>query len=117
MAYWKTITSAAKLAGTSLQGVVNTSYEKIVDRFGEPGFWGPKGGSRDVEWAIEFPDGTIATIYNWKSGPAYLGPEGTPIKDITRWNVGGDSKKSALWVEAALTGSNKKDIVKLMFRK
>ena len=79
--------------GTSLMGYLPkpTTYENIVKAFGEP-FFNKGGYKTDAEWAIEFDDGEIATIYNWKNGKNYCGDDGTEIKLITDWNVGGNSQ-------------------------
>ena len=50
-------------------------------------------GKTDVEWDIEFQDGTYLHIYNWKNGKNYLGDDGLETDQITEWNVGGHSKK------------------------
>ena len=50
-------------------------------------------GKTDVEWDIEFQDGTYLHIYNWKNGKNYLGDDGLEVDQITEWNVGGHSKK------------------------
>jgi hypothetical protein len=41
----------------------------------------------DAEWKVEFEDGTVACIYNWKNGMNFLGHQGTPTILITEWNV------------------------------
>ena len=60
--------------GTSLRGHFQMPYAKLVELIGEPN---------------STSDGVVATIYNWKNGPNYIG-RGT-IKDIDEWNVGGHS--------------------------
>ena len=79
-------------SGTHLQGVVDTSYDNLVKIFGEPHIKGEPGSKIDVEWAFEFEDGTISTIYNWKDGPCYQGDDGDPVETITDWHVGGMHK-------------------------
>ena len=74
--------------GTCLQGYVTVSYHTLVDTFGQP--HGSDGYKVDWEWDIEFPDGTVATIYNWKNGPNY-GNTLTRPEDINEWHVGGNS--------------------------
>ena len=80
--------------GTFLQGYIKASYEQLVKTFGEP--HDPDGDNykTDVEWAFEFADGTIATLYNWKNGKNYLGAEGLELNDIYEWHVGGFSEKA-----------------------
>ena len=83
------------VGGTFLQGYIKASYDQLVKAFGEP--HDPNGDNykTDVEWAFEFADGTIATLYNWKNGKNYLGEaEGLELNDIYEWNVGGNSDKA-----------------------
>ena len=83
------------VGGTFLQGYIKASYEQLVKTFGEP--HDPDGDNykTDVEWAFEFADGTIATLYNWKNGKNYLGEaEGLELNDSYEWNVGGNSDKA-----------------------
>ena len=91
--------------GTSLQGHVSCGYEDIVRCFGEPIDLHTlvTDGKVDVEWVIRFEDGTVATIYNWKNGPAYCGEAGTPVEAIRYWNIGGKSYKARDLVTDALT--------------
>ena len=83
------------VGGTFLQGYIKASYEQLVKTFGEP--HDPNGDNykTDVEWAFEFADGTVATLYNWKNGKNYLGEaEGLELNDIYEWHVGGFSEKA-----------------------
>ena len=83
------------VGGTFLQGYIKATYEQLVKTFGEP--HDPDGDNykTDVEWAFEFADGTIATLYNWKNGKNYLGEaEGLELNDIYEWHVGGNSDKA-----------------------
>jgi hypothetical protein len=89
-------------SGTSLQGYVNNSYKELVSIFGEPLQIFDDGSKIDIEWRIEFEDGTISTIYNWKNGHNYLGDEGDDIDDMAFFNVGGKTKESVYAVEDAL---------------
>ncbi|MEY5134623.1 MAG: hypothetical protein RL709_318 [Pseudomonadota bacterium] len=66
--------------GTSLKGYVGTTYDKLVKLFGEP-LKGSDDGKTTCEWILEFEDGTVATIYDWKQ-------KQTP-KDHFYWSVGG----------------------------
>jgi len=76
--------------GTCLQGYVSTTYDKIVAKYGQP--TEGDGYKIDVEWIIEWEDGLIGTLYNWKNGKNYLGKDGTPTKKIEEWNIGGHKK-------------------------
>ena len=57
------------ITGTHRQGYIKADYKDLVELFGRPG--GGDGYKVDWEWNILFEDGTIAAIYNWKSGPNY----------------------------------------------
>ncbi len=72
---------------TSLVGVIKVPYYELIKMFGEP--MGGDGDKTDAEWEIEFEDGTIATIYNWKDGKNYNGDSGIPTEKITNWHIGG----------------------------
>lgn len=81
-----------KANGTSLQGYITAGYFDLKRLFGKP-----TDGDKyktDAEWEIEFSDGTVATIYNYKDGKNYCGSEGTPKTKITEWNIGGRTKKA-----------------------
>ena len=92
LGYYKTMKKTNQISGTHLQGVVDTSYDNLVKIFGEPHIKGEPGSKVDVEWAFEFKDGTISTIYNWKDGPCYQRDDGDPVETITDWHVGGMHK-------------------------
>jgi len=74
----------AERAGTSFQGEYLTTYQDIVNTFGEPTCKGD-GEKTTVEWIIKFENGSVATIYDWKYGY-------TP-KDFAEWNIGGKDKQ------------------------
>ena len=78
--------------GTHLQGYVQVTYRELTDVFGRPHSDGD-GYKVDAEWMIKFPDGEVATIYNWKNGPNYCGDEGIPTRDITTWHIGGNKRE------------------------
>lgn len=75
--------------GTSLVGEITAPYSKLVKAFGEP--TESDGYKSDAEWEVEFEDGTVATIYNWKNGKNYMGSSGTPTERIIHWHIGGFS--------------------------
>lgn len=94
----------ASVNGTSLQGYTNTTYDKLVKVFGEPDF-GPedeKYGKVTCEWRLEFLDGTVATIYDWKTY------DGTPMGEYD-WHIGGRSNLAVAHVTDFLR--KHKDIV------
>jgi hypothetical protein len=73
----------------------NLSYHRIVEMFGEPSedFDDYKS---DAAWSIKFDDDEIATIYNWKNGRNYCGPDAPIKEEITIWNVGGKTQDVVL---------------------
>jgi hypothetical protein len=83
---------------TSKQGTIEATCDQLVTAFGEPTEY--KTGKVDFEWRIRFPSGTIATIYNYKTGPAY-GVSMDP-KQITHWSVGGHSADAVKAVQEEL---------------
>jgi len=87
--------------GTCLQGCIETKYSNLVACFGEPTSQGD-GYKVDAEWVLTFPGGIVATIYNYKSGPNYLGKDGMTVSDITDWHVGGSSRAAHRLVAAVL---------------
>lgn len=87
--------------GTSLKGYVDADYFDLVDCFGTPTSDGD-GYKVDAEWLLNFSDGTVATIYNYKDGMNYCGEAGLPVEDITDWHVGGHTPKALRNVEAML---------------
>ena len=83
--------SREAICGTSLQGHVDQTFLRLAETIGKPHHQGEAGDKVCAEWAFVFPDGTVATLYNWKDGKCYLGADGLSLIDITRWNVGGNS--------------------------
>lgn len=80
-----------EIDGTSLQGYMDISYEELCKKLGKPNMEGDPY-KVDAEWGIKFSDGTVATIYNYKTGRRYLGDEGLDVEDIRDWHIGGHNK-------------------------
>ena len=70
---------------TSLKGTITTTYSKLVDKYGDP--LEIDGYKSDAEWIIEWEDGVIGTIYNWKNGKNYLGDDGDEVKNIIHLQI------------------------------
>lgn len=68
--------------GTCLQGYVETTYDELVNVFGNPTEL--QGDKVTVEWIIQFSDGTVASIYDWKL-------QKTPM-EVYKWHIGGRSQ-------------------------
>lgn len=75
-------------------GQISTTYAQLVSTFGEPLQSGFDDYKCDAEWWVQFDDGTVATIYNWKNGKNYCGDAGTPTELIDLWNIGGYGHES-----------------------
>lgn len=73
---------------TSLCGYVETSYDRIVEVFGEPTYLGSGDDKVDFEWNIKFDDGVVATIYNWKD---YDGGYFAMSSESYNWHIGGNA--------------------------
>ena len=86
--------------GTSLRGYVRTTHKILTKLLGEP-LKGSSDGKTTCEWILEFEDGTVATIYDWKQ-------KETP-KDYFYWSVGGHTHK-ALECIKQVTGLETKQI-------
>ena len=72
---------------TSHQGEISETFENLLKVFGTP--MGASDDNKvDVEWNIMFNDGVVATIYNWKNGPASMGANGTNPVDNEIWHIG-----------------------------
>ena len=77
--------------GTSYQGVINTTYDEIVEKFGEPTYTDASPYEKvNAQWSLQFDvptedgedyDYVTATIYNWKMG--YIPTE------KYEWHIGG----------------------------
>tara|TARA_R110000751_G_scaffold303258_1_gene417809 strand:+ start:831 stop:1154 length:324 start_codon:yes stop_codon:yes gene_type:complete len=86
------------ITGTTLQGNLEISYNKLTKIFGEPHVkrTAPLDNKTDVEWHFiekrDEVDNVVFTIYNWKNGPSYTGKG--KVEEITEWNVGGYNSRS-----------------------
>lgn len=93
---------ASSYNGSHLQGYVDVGYDQLVATFGEPHSDGD-GYKVQAEWELEFEDGTVATIYDWKQGDNYNGPgEGISPQGIRDWHIGGFCKLAVTRVREAL---------------
>ena len=78
-------TNDANVNMTSYKGSLTTPYGQLIQVFGEPDH-GPNDLDLDkitCEWMLKFEDGTIATIYDWKTGRTPMGQY--------EWHIGGHS--------------------------
>lgn len=78
--------------GTHLQGYIDCSYQQLTTLFGEPD---PTTSWKvNWEWIIKFDDGTVATVYDWKSGSRLRDIDGNRDTAIVQWNIGGHNRKA-----------------------
>jgi hypothetical protein len=86
----------ANINGTSLKGYVVTTFDELVEVFGAPDD-GPDDFEADKVtccWRLQFEDGTIATIYDWKE-------RSTPYYRYD-WHIGGKCNQAVDLVHSAL---------------
>lgn len=89
--------------GTHGLGHIHATYAQLVGTFGEPLKEGFDDYKSDAEWIVQFEDGLVATIYNWKNGFNYCGSEdGTPTAQIKDWNIGGNDAVVIAYIKDAL---------------
>lgn len=86
--------------GTHFQGGIVATFADLKKKFGKP--TESDGYKSDAEWEIEFDNGVVATIYNWKNGKNYCGASGIAKTKITNWHVGGESLEAVRLVKQAL---------------
>jgi hypothetical protein len=92
---------------TSLQGKITTTYDKLVEVFGEPTMTDASPYEKvNAQWAIEFKvpftddtgiedfETVTATVYNWKDG--YI-----PTEEYD-WHIGGFDSEAVDCVEKVL---------------
>ena len=84
--------------GTSLKGYISTDYATLVEVFGKEHSDGD-GYKVDAEWMLQFSNGVVATIYNYKDGRNYCGAEGLDKEDLYDWHIGGKSTMAERTVE------------------
>ena len=77
---------AVDVVGTCLQGYIHTSFDRLVDTFGQPTVSDSCDGKTRVEWRLRFSDGTIATIYDWK--------ESVGLESVNQWHIGGTTNQA-----------------------
>lgn len=93
MKLWKKANSN-EVMGTSLMGCVTATYDELVNVFGREHFGQSGDGKVNAEWCLEFVDGTIATIYDYKESSI-------PLLEYD-WHIGGKSKLAVAWVALAI---------------
>lgn len=102
-------TRDADINGTSLKGHLRARYSHVVAAFGEP-IAEADGYKVSTEWDICFEDGTVATIYDWKSTNLYN--QNLPSPEALRldadsvvgyeWHIGGSDQRAVALVRQVL---------------
>lgn len=88
--------------GTHYFGDLLATYDEVVATFGEPMKDGFDDCKSDAEWHIQFEDGMVATIYNWKDGRNYLGEDGLETWEISDWHIGAHSPEVVSRIKAII---------------
>lgn len=58
-----------KTSGTSLQGFIETTYHDLSSVLGDPAFIEDYPEEKvSCQWQIELDNGSVCTIYSWKTG-------------------------------------------------
>lgn len=100
----KVFTEASSINGTSLKGYITTTYDQLLKVFGEPTSQG--GDKTNVGWELEFYDGTVATIYDWKTFDI-------PMSEY-RWHIGGYNSRAVDLIHDTFEGRLTEEILELM---
>lgn len=82
---------------SSLMGYVKANYFDLVETFGEPG--GGDGYKVFNEWVVQFEDGTVATIYDWKEAGESVSQSALNYN----WHIGGYNSSAVERVKEALS--------------
>jgi hypothetical protein len=89
---YTTITDKSVFYPTHLVGYVSSTQKQLRECFGSPMKFSQhdSDGKVTTEWLIEFEDGVIATIYDWKRYE-----EGSPaLNEVYEWHIGGLGNQS-----------------------
>lgn len=70
--------------GTHRQGYLKITYQELIDVLGDP--HGENGDKTQAEWELQFEDGTVATLYDYK--------ELFRVERVTDWHIGGHDQKA-----------------------
>lgn len=85
-----TTSETVSINGTSLMDEVRTTRREIESVFGAPTFEG-QSDKTTTEWWIEFEDGLVATIYDWKR----YGMGAPGMDELEDWHIGGRGYEAA----------------------
>ena len=94
------------ITDTHGRGDLTATYGQLVELFGEP-MDKTMGFKTDAEWVLEYENGAIVTIYNWKNGKNYCGDEGLAIEEVDTWSVGGNTSAAPDFVDRTIASGRK----------
>ena len=88
-------TNNANANMTGFKGEFPIAFAELVEIFGQPKY-GPNADldKTTCEWALEFEDGTIATIYDYKTNR-------TPMGEYP-WHIGGHDAEAVVRVHECI---------------
>ena len=88
-------TNDSNANGTGLKGEFPITFAELVEIFGQPKY-GPNADldKTTCEWALTFEDGTIATIYDYKTNS-------TPMFEY-EWHIGGHTAEAVVCVQECI---------------
>ena len=89
--------SFSDVVGTCYQGIIQISFDELVDRFGAPHTLDEEDSKVRCEWRL-FINDEICTIYDWK--------DHRTVPGVTDWHIGGVRKMACINVLKALTYTN-----------
>jgi hypothetical protein len=90
--------SRSKANGSSYKGLIYTTYNKLVEAFGNPNCGPSADGKVKIEWVLQDDKKQIITIYDWKTSQAPLPDE------LYGWHIGGHAGSVVETVLDAVTG-------------
>ena len=81
-----------KITGSHFMGMIGgdenpLTYTRLCELFGTP--MSGRDDKSSCNWVLEFEDGLIATIYDYKSSKNYLGEDGLWVSEMKEWHIGG----------------------------
>ena len=105
----KTIENWDYALGTSLQGYISTTKGELIKIFGAPTYEALEGEKTTIEWVLQFEDGTVATIYDYKrEGSGWYGEDEYLLGDDEQFDfhIGGADKRAVELVTARVKEGN-----------
>ena len=82
--------NSSNVSSGHLLDEIRVDAEKLISLFGKPN--SVNAYKTDWEWVIEFENGEIIYIYDWKTGKNYCGDRGLELYEIDDWHIGGNNK-------------------------